>query len=90
MAWSSKDTDEVLDYHINWTARLTAESDSISTSEWELDEGITKDSDAETSYTTTIWISGGTTGETYSITNRITTAVGRTYDYTGTILIEDH
>lgn len=80
LAWDSKDPDEVLDYVLNWSARLG--SDTITTSTWTVPDGITMDSDSETTTATTIWLSGGTEGQSYDILNRIVTAGGRTMDQT--------
>lgn len=82
-----KDPDAVLDYQIDWEDWL--DSDTISTSEWTVESGITRDSDANTATTTTIWLSGGTAGETYSLTNRIVTTGGRTEDRTMTVYVEE-
>lgn len=80
LTWPFKDPDEVLDYSIDWSGRLGA--DTISTSTWTVPDGITKDSDDKSTTTTTLWLSGGTEGETYSFLNRIVTAGGRTMDQT--------
>lgn len=63
---------EVLDFQQNWAAELDA--DTISTSTWVIDSGITKDSDSKTDTTATIIISGGTEGKTYKVVNTIVTA----------------
>lgn len=76
-----KDPDEVKDYGVNWAARLD-EGDTIATSDWIVPDGIIEDSATNTTTTTTIWLSGGTLGTTYSLVNRITTAGGRTLDQT--------
>lgn len=78
--WPDKDPNEVLDYSIDWTARLA--SDTISTSTWIVPTGIVKDSDiiAAGNKITWIWLSGGTAGTKYTLTNRVTTVGGRTYD----------
>lgn len=81
LSWESpKDPDEVKDYGVNWAELLG--TDTISTSTWTVPTGITKDSQSNTTTTTTIWLSGGTAAETYSFDNLITTAGGRTYDRT--------
>ena len=80
-----KDPDEVLDYVRDWSAVLDA--DTIATSTWTPDTGITVDSDSNTTTTTTVWVSGGTLGERYGITNHITTAGGREFDFTLWFLI---
>jgi len=71
-----KDPGEVLDYQVDWTTWLN--SDTIATSTWTVPTGITKNSDTNTSTTATIWLSGGTVSTTYTLTNVITTAGGRT------------
>lgn len=79
-----KDPDAVLDYLVDWAAWL--DGDSIATSTWVVPSGITKDSSTATTTTAMIWLSGGTTGVSYSLVNRIVTAAGRTDDRT--IVIE--
>ena len=71
-----KDPSAVLDYTIDWSTWLG--SDTISTSSWTVESGITKDSDNNTTTTATIWLSGGTAGTDYTVTNTIVTAGGRT------------
>lgn len=74
-----KDPQSVLDYGFDWSDWLDAD-DTVSTSTWKVPSGITKDSDSKTTTTTTIWLSGGSVGSTYKITNRVVTADGRTVD----------
>lgn len=78
LKWPQKDPDEVLDYQIDWSARLG--DDTIASSAWETPDGITQDSDSNDDTTTTIWLSGGSAGESYTFTNRIVTDGGRTMD----------
>ena len=73
-----KDPDAVIDYQIDWTAWLNG--DVISTSTWAADTGITVDSDSDDGSISTVWLSGGTAGTTYSVTNQIITTAGRTDD----------
>ena len=82
-----KDPDAVLDYSINWATWLG--SDTISTSTWTVESGITKDSDTNTTTATTIWLSAGTAGVTYSCTNEIATAGGRTANRTIDIKVSE-
>ncbi len=82
-----KDPDAVLDYGFDWSRWLNG--DEIDTSEWILDEGITKDSDENSATRTTIWLSKGTAGESYTITNRITTKAGRIDDRSFTLLLKE-
>lgn len=76
LSWNAKDPDEVLDYRLDWTDRLAG--DTISTSVWAAESGITIDSDVHDDTAATVWVSGGTHGTTYRMTNTITTAAGRT------------
>lgn len=80
LSWPVKDPDEVLDYQVDWSARLG--TDTIATSTWIVPAGITKDSDDHTATTATIWLSSGVLGATYEIQNRITTVGLRTMDQT--------
>jgi hypothetical protein len=88
LSWTSpKDPNEVKDYEIDWSDLL--DTDTISTTTWLMPTGVTKNSDTNTTTTTTIWLSSGTAGTTYSLTNRITTAGGRTYDRTVKLKVKD-
>lgn len=83
LAWPFKDPDEVLDYRIDWTARL--DTDSIVASTWVIsgtDAALDEDSNLFSADLTTIWLSGGTVGVKYLLTNHITTAGGRQMDQT--------
>lgn len=75
----TKDPDAVIDYVVDWEDWLNG--DTIFTSVWTLDSGLTEDSESETTTTTTIFVSGGTAGQQYVATNRILTAAGRTNDF---------
>ena len=80
LKWPDKDPDEVLDYQIDWTDRLAG--DTIASSAWTVPSGLTKESDSNTTTTTTVWLSSGTLAEDYEVLNRITTTGGRTMDQT--------
>lgn len=71
----NKDPSARKDYGFNWAPWL--DGDTISTSTWTLDDGITNYLSTNTATTTTIWLSGGTPGQDYTATNQITTAGGR-------------
>lgn len=79
LTWPNKDADEVLDYQINWSGLLNA--DTISTVAWVISpSGLTKQSQSNTNTTATIWLTGGVDGTTYTVTCTITTAGGRTFE----------
>ncbi len=79
-----KDPQSVVDFAVDWTTWLAGSSptDTISTSTWTVDSGITQDSESETSTKATIWLSGGTAGVTYKAVNKIVTAGARTIERT--------
>jgi len=72
---------ELLDYRVDWSARLTVNrvSDTITASTWSASPvGLTINTNTFTNPYTTVWISGGTLNETYTLTNTVTTQGGRT------------
>lgn len=74
-----KDPDAVLDYTSDWASWL-AGGETISTSTFVADSGITIDSQSNSTTSGTVWLSGGTAGTNYTIRHRITTSAGRTDD----------
>jgi len=65
-----------LDYSIDWTDWLGS-GDSIATSTWDTPEGITVvEENSDASYAT-IWLEGGTLGESYEFNNTIISDRGR-------------
>lgn len=89
LCWPPKDPDEILDYMVDWSARLDADADTITAVTWIVPAGITKTTEYRNDTQTQIWLSGGTAGETYEFTCRITTARGRVMDQTVTLDIKD-
>lgn len=87
MSMFLKDPDEVLDYKFDWSTWLG--SDTIQSITLIVPSGITKDSDTNDTTSATIWLSGGTSGNDYKITNRIVTAGGRTAERAITIRVSD-
>jgi hypothetical protein len=71
---------ENFDVLIDWEAEgFLAAGDSIVSSSWSADVGITIGVTVMTATTTTVWVSGGTAGWLYHVTNTITTVGGRTF-----------
>ena len=67
---------------LDYTPRLTAwladsGGDAIASVAWTVPAGITQNNATNTTTTATIWLSGGTAGQTYRILCRVTTAAGR-------------
>jgi hypothetical protein len=77
-----KGYDEALDYHVDWSAWLAGADpeadDTIATSTWTVDPGLTAGFDSYSQTTTFLWLSGGVAGSTYNVRNVVTTANGRT------------
>ena len=83
----TKTDGEVLDYKIDWASWL--DSDTISTSVWTTDTGVTVDSETETTTAATVWLSGGTNSNVYQVKNRITTVGLRTAERSFNLTIEE-
>lgn len=84
--WIKKDPDAVADYEVDWTAQLVS-GETIDLSTWSSDYGIDVLSavpfaQAISGSKAKAWLSGGTCGESYRVTNRITTSLNHTYDKT--------
>lgn len=87
MASYKKDPNATLDYTFDWTAYLTPLADTIASVTWVLPAGLTNVSQSNTTMTATVFVSGGTLGESLQLTCRITTAGGRTDDRSITLKI---
>jgi hypothetical protein len=84
-----KTPSELLDYTINWRDTsddtfdpLFESGETIVTSTWAAETGITIGTPVSTNTTTTstVWVSGGTTRQKeYAVTNTVVTSAGRTY-----------
>ena len=86
----TKDPDETLDYMVDWSRELADKSnDTIGESSWSAETGIDIEDDSNTTLTATVWLSGGTLGANYKVTNRIVTVGGRTYERTIEIAVRN-
>jgi len=83
-----KDPEAVLDYGVDWSSWLT-DSETISSSSWTVPSGITEDSNTSSDTKATIWLSGGTDGESYKLINHIITSAGREEDQTMWIVVKE-
>jgi len=70
--WPDKHVNEDLPYKIDWTEPMENQT-TIELSEWVVPTGLTSHGEAINDKTTVIWLSGGTAGTTYIISNTITT-----------------
>lgn len=84
-----KDPGAVLDYSINWGAGYLQGSETLSSSIWTIfPADMTQSSASSTASTATVTVSGGTAGQIYQLTNRITTSQGRTDERSITVRVE--
>ena len=84
-----KDPDAVVDYGIDWGPEMTPVTDTVISSGWVGESGITIDTDTFDSTGTRVWLSGGTPCQSYDLINTITTAAGRTLVQTISIRVMD-
>lgn len=82
LIWPNKDENEVLDYKIDWSARLVDGDTLISSVFIITPSGLVEDSSTFDTTTSTIWLSAGINNENYNILNRVETAQGRIMDQT--------
>src|SRR5688572_14911680 len=83
----TKDPDETIDFAFNWKPLL--DDDTISTCDFLLPDGLAEVSSSNTTTEAAIFVSGGSEGCTYRITNRIVTTGGRTRDQTIYVLVRE-
>jgi hypothetical protein len=69
------DPEAVLDYEIDWSTYLGA--DTIATATWDVPDGITNEADTNTTTTTTIRVSGGVAGTSYMLKCAVELATGQ-------------
>ena len=74
--WAPKGAADVLDYSVDWTARLDA-GDGLAHSEFVLPLGLSAERASNTAQVSTVWISGGEAGRAYEVVNSVRTAQGR-------------
>ncbi len=94
-----KDPNAKLDYTFDWSDwmptgdTITASAFTIETISGDASPLISSSSPAESfsasSSTTTLWLEDGTAGNTYVVTNQITTSDGRISENSIVIIIED-
>lgn len=84
MATKLKDPNARLEYRVDWSDAgedpWLAPGEEISSSTWIVPPGITEDGEDHDTTTAWVWLTGGTAGQTYELTNRITTNQARIDD----------
>lgn len=94
-----KDPASVLDWKFDWAALTNgsgssdwlASGETISSRTVTAATGITVDSSSitDTNTSVTVWLSGGTVGQEYTVTCKIVTSASRTDERTITIQVQD-
>lgn len=79
-----KDPNAFLDYYNDWTTEdWLSVGETISTSTWSANSpDITLSLPANTGTVTSVWVRGGISGQTYTITNHIISSLSREDDRT--------
>lgn len=83
-----KDPHAKLDYGFDWSNWL-ASGETISASVWTVPTGITEESDQRGDDSVTVWLSGGTAGESYTIACKITTSASRIDERSFVVQVEN-
>lgn len=83
-----KDPHAKLDYGFDWSSWL-ASGETITDSLWTIPTGITKVSDQKDDDSVTVWLSGGTAGESYKIACKVTTSASRIDERSFVVQVED-
>lgn len=100
--WPDKDPQEILDYEIDWGTDRLEDSEEIVTSEWAVASGtvdvldtaphqpivVAHEETGRPASVSRCWLSGGTLGETCTVTNTITTTAERTRELSGRVKIK--
>ncbi len=93
MATKLKDPNARLDFRMDWGDEVEgpwlAPGEEISSSTWIVPDGLTEEGDDHDATTAWVWLTGGTAGQTYAITNRITTNQARIDDRTMKIFVTE-
>lgn len=77
-----------LDYAVDWTGWLR-EGETITASTWNAPDGLTTSLPGHADGIATIWVTGGTIGTSYRLTNHITTSEGREDERSITVVATD-
>lgn len=80
----------VLDYALDWSTWL-ADGETVTAATWVVPAGLTQSapSPSHTGTSATIWVTGGTVGQSYRLTNHITTSQGRQDERSITLVVRD-
>ena len=89
LTWPAKDPQANKDYGLDWSA-LLAEGETLSQSEWAVEPaGLVVGAGSIVGNVCVVWLSGGTDGTAYKVTNTITTSRGLIDERTVTIKVKE-
>lgn len=84
-----KDPDAILDYGFDWSDWLES-GETITGSTWTVPTGISEGANSRNDTSVKVWLSGGTAGEAYVISCKITTSVSPRVDERSlTVMVEE-
>lgn len=85
-----KDPHAVLDYMFDWKSEnWLGVAETITARAVTVETGLTKDSDSEAGGIVTVWLSGGTAGQSYTVACKIDTSDSRTDERTIQVKVEE-
>jgi len=85
---SAKDPSDILDYFFDWSGWLNSQ-DTIKSVTLTVTDGIDIDSYEFTDSMVTLWLSGGTAGNSYIVTCKIVTNNGKTCERSAKIKVSE-
>lgn len=83
-----KDPSARLDYAIDWSGWLEG-TETITDSTWTSPDGLPTETPSLSGGRAIVWVTGGAAGQTYRLTNRVTTSSGRIDERTLTIYVTE-
>ena len=89
LAWPPKYAREVLDYTVDFTARLAGDTIASATVTLPTPAGLVVGVISNTSTTVTVWLSGGTPTQAATALVAVVTAAGRTIDIEVQLYIQE-
>jgi hypothetical protein len=84
-----KDPDAYLDFPMDWNAWLTDGRETVSTAVWTVPTGLTLGTETLADNVAVAWISGGTAGEVYTVSCKVTSSSGRIDERSIVIVVEE-
>lgn len=82
-----KDPQARLDYAVDWSPWLGA--DTIASVVWTVPMPLALESQSHTDTIATVWLSGGTAGQSYAVVCAVTTDAGRVDERTLTVIAQE-